>query len=60
MAKIVVNQTDYEIVVIGMGYVGLTYSLHLNTFGYSVFGVKLMKKQKIKLIVEFYHFLRRN
>ena len=46
MAKIVVNQTDYEIVVIGMGYVGLTYSLHLNTFGYSVFGVETNEKTK--------------
>ena len=46
MSKIVVNQTDYEIVVIGMGYVGLTYSLHLNTFGYSVLGIETNDKTK--------------
>lgn len=46
MSKIVVNQTDYEIVIIGMGYVGLTYSLHLNTFGYSVLGIETSEKTK--------------
>ena len=46
MSKIVINQKDYEIVVIGMGYVGLTYSLHLNTFGYSVTGIETNEKTK--------------
>ena len=46
MSDIIVNKTNYEIVVIGMGYVGLTYSLHLNTFGYSVLGIEINEKTK--------------
>ena len=46
MGEIIVNKTGYEIVVIGMGYVGLTYSLHINTFGYSVLGIETNEKTK--------------
>jgi UDP-N-acetyl-D-mannosaminuronic acid dehydrogenase len=46
MSKVIVNKIEYEIVVIGMGYVGLTYSLHLNTFGYSVKGIDNNEKTK--------------
>jgi len=40
MSEIIVDNKKYEFVVIGMGYVGLTYSLHLNTFGYKVVGIE--------------------
>jgi len=46
MSDIIINKSNYEIVVIGMGYVGLTYSLHLNTFGYSVLGIETDQKTK--------------
>jgi UDP-N-acetyl-D-mannosaminuronate dehydrogenase len=46
MSDIIINKSNYEIVVIGMGYVGLTYSLHLNTFGYSVLGIETNQKNK--------------
>ena len=44
MSEIILNKTKYEFVVIGMGYVGLTYSLHLNTFGYKVVGLETNEK----------------
>lgn len=44
MSQIEVNNKKYEFVVIGMGYVGLTYSLHLNTFGYKVLGLETNQK----------------
>ena len=44
MSEIIVDKNKYEFVVIGMGYVGLTYSLHLNTFGYKVVGLETNKK----------------
>ena len=40
MNNIILNDKKYEIVVIGMGYVGLTYSLHINAHGYNVIGVE--------------------
>tara|TARA_Y100000766_G_C18917304_1_gene613011 strand:- start:12864 stop:14141 length:1278 start_codon:yes stop_codon:yes gene_type:complete len=40
MKLINIDKKNYEIVVIGMGYVGLTYSLHLNTLGYTVIGLE--------------------
>ena len=49
MGKIILNKNKYEFVVIGMGYVGLTYSIHLNTFGYKVVGLETNEKT-IKLI----------
>ena len=44
MGKIILNKNKYEFVVIGMGYVGLTYSIHLNTFGYKVVGLETNEK----------------
>jgi len=44
MSEIIVDKNEYEFVVIGMGYVGLTYSLHLNTFGYKVVGLETNEK----------------
>ena len=44
MGEIVLNKNKYEFVVIGMGYVGLTYSIHLNTFGYKVVGLETNEK----------------
>ena len=40
MKLINIDKQNYEIVVIGMGYVGLTYSLHLNNLGYKVIGLE--------------------
>lgn len=40
MNNIIVNDKKYEIIVIGMGYVGLTYSLHINAHGYNVVGIE--------------------
>ena len=40
MKLISIDKQNYEIVVIGMGYVGLTYSLHLNNLGYKVIGLE--------------------
>tara|TARA_B100001059_G_C17813865_1_gene573905 strand:+ start:323 stop:1600 length:1278 start_codon:yes stop_codon:yes gene_type:complete len=39
MKLISINNIDYEIVVVGMGYVGLTYSLYFNKLGYAVTGI---------------------
>ena len=39
MNTIRINKVDYEIVVVGMGYVGLTYSLYFNKLGYAVTGI---------------------
>tara|TARA_B100001059_G_C17776019_1_gene551305 strand:+ start:238 stop:1515 length:1278 start_codon:yes stop_codon:yes gene_type:complete len=44
MGEIMINKNKYEFVVIGMGYVGLTYSIHLNTFGYKVVGLETNEK----------------
>lgn len=44
MGEIIINKNKYEFVVIGMGYVGLTYSIHLNTFGYKVVGLETNEK----------------
>ena len=44
MSEIIVDKKEYEFVVIGMGYVGLTYALHLNTFGYKVVGLETNEK----------------
>jgi len=44
MGEIILNKKKYEFVVIGMGYVGLTYSIHLNTFGYKVVGLETNEK----------------
>ena len=49
MSEIIVDNKKHEFVVIGMGYVGLTYSLHLNTFGYKVVGIDT-NENTIKLI----------
>ena len=40
MNNIIVNDKKYEIIVVGMGYVGLTYSLHINAHGYNVIGIE--------------------
>jgi len=40
---------NFEIVVIGMGYVGLTYSLHLNSIGFKVIGIEKSKSIREKL-----------
>ena len=40
MNNIILNDKKYEIVVIGMGYVGLTYFTHINAHGYNVIGVE--------------------
>lgn len=57
MNLVTINNKEYEIVVIGMGYVGLTYSLHINTFGYNVVGLETNKETKNsinKRILPFY------
>ena len=40
MGLIEINKKKYEIIVIGMGYVGLTYSLYFNKLGYNVIGIE--------------------
>lgn len=57
MNLVTINNKEYEIVVIGMGYVGLTYSLHINTFGYNVIGLETNKHTKNSInnrILPFY------
>lgn len=44
MKHINIENKNYEIVIIGMGYVGLTYALFLNKIGFKVIGVDNSKK----------------
>lgn len=46
MNLIEVNKVNYEIVVIGMGYVGLTYALYFNKLGYDIIGIESNKEIK--------------
>lgn len=41
---------EYKIVIIGMGYVGLTYSLYLNSLGIKVVGVEKSKDVRKKIL----------
>ena len=41
---------EYKIVIIGMGYVGLTYSLYLNSLGIKVVGVEKSKYVRKKIL----------
>lgn len=42
--NIIVNNNEYEIVVIGLGYVGLTYALYINTLGFNVLAIEKNKE----------------
>ncbi len=46
MKDLLIKDRKCRVVIIGMGYVGLTYALHINSLGYSVLGIENNKKIK--------------
>ena len=49
MKELIINNKKYKVAVIGLGYVGLTYSLYLNSLGYEVSGIDINKSTLISL-----------
>ena len=49
MKELIINNKQYKVAVIGLGYVGLTYSLYLNSLGYEVSGIDINKSTLISL-----------
>ena len=49
MKELIINNKEYKVAVIGLGYVGLTYSLYLNSLGYEVSGIDINKSTLISL-----------